>query len=225
MKYRIPLLHLILTCSLTFLLSNPLYSQPPNLTLVKKELIQYHDSGHYQQDLTKKIKLARQYIIQQALVNQHRKPQQKLALVLDIDETSLSNYEHMVKHNFNGNRFQIHKDILAADSPAIKPMLALYQDAIKHGVSVFFITGRSDEDRTVTENNLIKAGYKNWAGLYLRPNQYTYPSIIPFKSKARAMISQKGYTIIASIGDQYSDIRGGYAKKGFKLPNPYYYLP
>jgi hypothetical protein len=27
------------------------------------------------------------------------------------------------------------------------------------------------------------------------------------------------------LGDQNSDLTGGYAERGFKLPNPYYYLP
>nr|WP_226905556.1 HAD family acid phosphatase [Legionella antarctica] len=193
--------------------------------MVKKELIHYHDSGLYQQELTKKIQQAHQYIIREALANDQKKEQQKLALVLDIDETSLSNYDKMVKHGFTGTRAEIHREILGADSPVIKPMLALYQDAIKHGVNVFFVTGRGESERAATKRNLMKAGYKNWAGLYVRPDKYSSPSIIPFKSQTRAMISKQGFTIIASIGDQFSDIHGGYAKKGFKLPNPYYYLP
>jgi len=35
----------------------------------------------------------------------------------------------------------------------------------------------------------------------------------------------QGYDILLTIGDQYSDLKGGYADKGFKLPNPMYYLP
>lgn len=226
MKRRLRVLPLVLmTFGLSLVFSAPIYSEPPNLALVKKELIHYHDSGLYQEELTKKIQQAHQYIIQEALLNTQQKDQQKLALVLDIDETSLSNYDKMVKHDFTGTRAEIHKEILGADSPVIKPMLALYQDAIKHGIKVFFVTGRTESERSATENNLSKAGYKNWTGLYLRPSKYSASSIIPFKSQTREMISKQGYTIIASIGDQYSDIRGGYAKKGFKLPNPYYYLP
>lgn len=226
MKHKLTVLPRILTSfCLALIFSAPIYSEPPNLGLVKKEIIQYHDSGLYQQKLTNKIKQARHYIIQQALLNQKNKQHQKLALVLDIDETSLSNYDKMVKRDFTGTHAQIHKEILSADSPAIKPMLALYKEALKHGIKVFFVTGRMESERAATQNNLLKAGYKNWSGLYLRPNQYALPSIEPFKSKTRALISQKGYLIIASIGDQYSDIRGGYTIIGFKLPNPYYFLP
>lgn len=216
---------LLVASSLLFIFSAPVRSEPSNFTLLKKELVDYHDSGLYEQELTQKIEEARHYIIQQALSHQQEKTHQKLAVILDIDETSLSNYEKMLRGDFSVSSAEFHKEVQAANAPAIAPMLDLYQEIVKHGISVFFITGRYESEREVTQLNLTKAGYKNWAGLYLRPNEYSAPSIIPFKSGARAMISKQGYTIIAAIGDQYSDIRGGYTKKGFKLPNPYYYLP
>ncbi|CAM2955586.1 HAD family acid phosphatase [Legionella worsleiensis] len=216
---------IVLTLCLTLLCSTPLFSEPPNLSLVKKEVIAYHDSGLYYKDLERKIKQAQQYIIEQAAKHKNTQSTQKLALVLDIDETSLSNYDKMVVRDFVGTKDEIHQEIMAANAPVIKPMLSLYNTALKHGIKVFFVTGRVESERNATQINLTKAGYKNWAGLYLRPQEYSYPSIIPFKSKVRESITQKGYTIIASIGDQYSDIRGGFTEKGFKLPNPYYYLP
>ncbi len=198
------------------------WSEPPNLGLLKKNIIQYHDSGAYQQELTQVINKAHQYLIQQANASEKQK---KLALVLDIDETSLSNYKSIIHRDFTGNRRQIHKEIITADAPAIAPMLKLYNDARKHHIKVFFVTGRTSDERSATIKNLNNAGYHDWAGLYLRPLNYHDKSIIPFKSQARADITKKGYVILASIGDQYSDIKGGYAEKGFKLPNPFYYLP
>ena len=38
-------------------------------------------------------------------------------------------------------------------------------------------------------------------------------------------IAEQGYTVILSMGDQLSDLEGGYAERTFKLPNPVYYLP
>lgn len=226
MKHQLNLVQLLfISIALSFNLLNTSSAEPPNLTKIKKELIYYHDSGLYSQELTKKINEAQQYIMEQAQAHQRQTPNKKLAIVLDVDETSLSNYKYMVKHHFFATRSQIHRDIQAANSPVIKPMLALYQKAQRQGINVFFITGRFESERLATEHNLMKAGYKNWAGLYLRPDNYNLPSIVPFKSKMREMISKKGYTIIASIGDQCSDFRGGYVKRGFKLPNPYYYLP
>ena len=48
---------------------------------------------------------------------------------------------------------------------------------------------------------------------------------IQFKSGTRAYIESLGYDIVASFGDQFSDLLGGYADKTFKMPNPNYYLP
>lgn len=211
----------LLSLVLAFSFLTPSYSEPENLGLLTQKIKKYHDSGRYQQELTQAIEEARGYIIEQAKANKDK----KLALVLDIDETSLSNYDKMVTRNFVGTTQQIHDEILAGDAPVIEPMLSLYQEALKYGINVFFVTGRQESQRYATHKNLVAAGYTKWAGLYLRPNQYPNPSIIPFKAQSRKTISDKGYTIIASIGDQYSDIKGGYAQKGFKLPNPYYYLP
>lgn len=216
---------ILISFCLIFIFSTQGYSEPPNLSLARKEVKQYYDSGLYQKELEKQIKLAQDYIEKQVEENQNNNQPQKLALILDIDETSLSNYQKMVVRDFIGNHEQIHQEILAANSEVIKPMLTLYNSALKHGVKVFFVTGRQQSEREATKKNLIAAGYTGWSGLFLRPDNYSHPSIIPFKSKTRALIAKKGYTIIASIGDQYSDISGGYANKGFKLPNPFYYLP
>ncbi|TAL61145.1 MAG: acid phosphatase [Legionella sp.] len=205
------------------IIGKPSFAEPANLGLIRHEIRNYYNTGLYQQELTKKIHLAHQYIIQQAKQNQGQS--NKLALVLDIDETSLSNYQTMAKRDFVGSAQQIHSEIMAAKAPVIKPMLTLYKEAQQHGITVFFVTGRKESERNATQINLKKAGYSGWGGLYLRPDSYTYQSIIPFKSQSRAAITKQGYKIIATIGDQYSDIKGGYAQKGFKLPNPFYYLP
>lgn len=211
--------------SCTALFFSPVFAEPANLSLVKKEIQVYHDSGLYEKELAQVIAQARGYIVKEALANSQSRNPKKLAVVLDIDETSLSNYDKMVKRDFVANRDQLHKEILAADAPAIAPMLALYQDALKYGVKVFFVTGRPLSELKATRTNLLRAGFNHWAGLYLRPDTYRQPSITPFKTQARKSIVKQGYTVIASIGDQDSDLKGGFMQKGFKLPNPFYHLP
>jgi len=41
----------------------------------------------------------------------------------------------------------------------------------------------------------------------------------------RKQITEQGYSIVLNLGDQKGDLRGGYAEKAFKLPNPYYLVP
>jgi hypothetical protein len=68
---------------------------------------------------------------------------------------------------------------------------------------------------------------------YLNEPQFCGPQIaagqscptIQYKSGTRAYIESKGYKIVADIGDQFSDLLGGFAQRTFKMPNPNYYLP
>ena len=53
----------------------------------------------------------------------------------------------------------------------------------------------------------------------------TFASAADFKAPERRKIAERGYTIVLSLGDQESDLKGGYAERTFKLPNPVYYLP
>jgi acid phosphatase len=198
--------------------------EPTNLGLLKKEVVKYHDSGEYDKDLTKTIGKAEQYLqkrIQKAGVDN----KQKLAVVLDIDETSISNYKHMTELGFGGTHQDLDRTMGQGDDPAIPEALKLYHLAKANNVAVFFITGRGDNLRAITEKNLKDMGFNNWDGLYMRPADKQYPSIIPFKSSTRKMLEDKGYDIIISMGDQKSDLAGGYADATFKLPNPYYYIP
>ncbi len=209
--------------SLFLVHSSVAHCELQNLGVLKHQITHYYDSGRYASELKNTIDSAHQYIIQQSLAQKNSK--HRLALVLDIDETSITNADKILARDFMGNSKLIHMEIMKADSPAIKPMLKLYNDAKRHGLKVFFVTGRVEAERDATVKNLKKAGYSGWSGLYLRPANYKRKSIVPFKSQARADIIKKGYTVIATIGDQNSDIKGGYAQKGFKLPNPFYFIP
>ncbi len=197
--------------------------EPTNLATLRLNVKQYYHSGSYLNDAKAVVAKARKFINFQVKRLQNKR--HKIAIVLDIDETSLSNYSKMEARDFVADAEAIHREILAGDSPAIEPMLSLYKEAQRQGVAIFFVTGRTESEKLATIKNLKEAGYNKWSGLYMRPEKYSLNSIIPFKAQARRDITNLGYTIIASIGDQESDIKGGYALKGFKLPNPYYYIP
>lgn len=212
----------LISISLFFSLA---YAEPPNLSLLKKEVIQYHDSGAYSKDISSTVSAARKFLRQRVEQNQKEAHPQKLAIVFDIDETCLSNYNTMFRYGFSMNQKQLHAAITAADDPAITPVLQLFREANQKKVSIFFVTGRPDNELAATEKNLRSAGFTSWNGLFLKPLSYNKSSIVPFKAGTRAKIEKEGYTIVASIGDQYSDLQGGHAEKIFKLPNPYYFLP
>ncbi|MDF1757409.1 MAG: HAD family acid phosphatase [Legionellaceae bacterium] len=206
------------------LLSTKSFAEPVNLHAVKKELKSYHDSGNYLKEITKVANEADKYITQQANLNKKSQRPKKLGIVLDVDETSLSYYKHLIKHHYCYDPIASRDEILTANAPPIKPILTLYQNAIKNNVAVFFVTARKSYAQQATMRNLKVAGYNKWTGLYTRPSSYKKGSIQAFKAQTRAMLEEKGYTIIASIGDQDSDLNGGHAKRTFKLPNPYYHI-
>lgn len=219
------LLHTVFAIFCAFIIQNRSFAEPQNLSLLKKEIQNYHDSGQYEKELAQVVRQADHVIAQEVAMNAHRQHPKKLAIVLDIDETSLSNYPSIVRDDFTEDEEKVHRDLMAARGVVIQPMKAFYEHVLSEGVSIFFVTGRYESIRAQTIKNLKAAGYHDWTALYLKPNDYHQASVIPYKSKARETITRKGYTIIASIGDQESDLKGGYALHTFKLPNPYYYLP
>jgi acid phosphatase len=199
----------------------------PNLGKLKLRLLAYHDckgnQGCYETDLNHQSDLAIAFLDRRAA---RAKTGEKLALVLDIDETSLSNWAVEKQDDFG----YISKDwndwVSEKKAPAIAGTLRLYNDALKHGVAVFFITGRGEAQRAATAENLKTAGYHDWAGLALRGPHPATQTTTEYKSGERQKIVDAGYKIILSVGDQISDLNGTpQAELSVKLPNPFYYIP
>lgn len=213
----------LLAAGLVFSLSNVIAAEPQNIAVVKQALIQYHDSGAYDKDMNAIMKSAMQTLKQRVAENKSNK--KKLAIILDIDETSLSNYNDMRHLNFGGTIEQIQLAEDQGQDPAIESTLKLYQYAKAHQIAVIFITGRHENEREATARNLQTAGYENWDGLILRDGEYTKSPAAVYKTAMRKKLTKEGYDIILNIGDQTSDLEGGYADKTYKLPNPYYFIP
>jgi predicted secreted acid phosphatase len=193
--------------------------EPKNLYALKQEINAYVDSGEYGKDLLKVAGEANAYLIKR--IPRGSKDNKKLAIVFDIDETTLSNLRH-IRENDYGYLPKIW-DSWVADgmAPAIQPVQIVYDTAVRGGVEVFFITGRKVSDAPGTEKNLRAVGYEKWVKIHYKPNESKETSRA-FKIGVRRQIEADGYVIIANIGDQTSDLLGGHAEKTFKLPNPFY---
>ena len=178
---------------------------------------------------------------------------ENLAIVLDIDETALSNLPQIFEGDIYGSEKNIacprltgHPDSNEAGCShvtwqglgqdlAIEPTLALYREARLHGVTVFFITGRSQRDYTninsdkpileITKTNLVKAGYDKGFCLFIKNQRSSDDSLNDcdavavdlkkdtsdtgaFKRDIRNAIQQAHYTIIVNVGDQLNDLSG-----------------
>ncbi len=205
-------------------------SQPSNVGDAKLAATAYHNSGAYARDLGLVAADASIWIEQRA-------PQvSRPALVLDIDDTALSNWEVIKANDFgrviSGQCIALPEgpcgwaawDLLGR-APVIAPTLHLFQRARALGVAVFFITGRPESQRVATEGNLRAAGYDGYAALHMVPEGASFASAAAFKAPLRAAIERDGYSIIANMGDQPSDLTGGHAERTFLLPNPFYRIP
>ncbi|CAN5657373.1 HAD family acid phosphatase [soil metagenome] len=165
-----------------------------------------------------------------ALVALHKaSPQkaEKMAIVLDIDETSLSSYCEEKREDYGFIPAMFNTWIVSPEaSIPIPGTLRLFNHARSLGIEVFFLTGRAHEMTEATAHNLTTAGYKDWKGLILRADSEKTTATTEYKAAARARITAQGYHLILNMGDQWSDLNGSpKADLNVKLPNPYYYLP
>jgi predicted secreted acid phosphatase len=174
------------------------------------------------------------------------------AIVLDVDDTSVLTYEYDANNDF-GFIPSINAQYVTHGFPQVYGMPRLVRKAQSLGYTVFFITGRPDAQHADTVANLqgrelnngatypiVTAGSLSPQGdnLFTKPaDPATRPylncnadgvpacSTVEYKSGTRAFIESQGFDIVANFGDQFSDLNGGSADRGFKIPNPMYFLP
>lgn len=155
------------------------------------------------------------------------------ALIFDIDDTTLTTYDYEIYSNFVYNPTTNADFVNDAVFPATPGMVGLVSWARDHGYTVFFLTGRPETQRTGTLTNLTNQGYAPVSAKTFLKDQ-TLPwltSCTPtcsseqYKTLTREHLEDTGYDVVANLGDQYSDLRGGFADKTVKIPNPMYFLP
>ena len=208
----------------------PKYPQQGTLNLgTIKDLLRDYHQKYYDMDLAAVFESAQRYVEQNA--DKVKKP----ALVLDIDETSLTNWPNLLADDFGfvadgtcdalpAGPCGFNQWILKSSAKAIKPARKLFYAARAKGVAVIFITGRPNKQRDATILNLDHAGFEGWTELRTRPDRDDLLTVQEFKTAERTKVEAEGYTIIANVGDQMSDIDGEHSGCRFKVPNPFYFI-
>ncbi|WP_217559633.1 HAD family acid phosphatase [Streptomyces sp. GbtcB6] len=156
------------------------------------------DYATWQQDCQTVMDQALPYLKQRIAAAE---PGEKQAIVFDIDNTTLET-------DFG----------FSYPQPANKPVLNVARYAQEHGVSLFFVTARPGIIYLPTEYNLEHDGYQV-SGLYVRGFLDLFKDVAAYKTAQRVDIENKGYDIIANIGNSATDLSGGHADKTFKLPD------
>jgi len=157
------------------------------------------DYATWQRDVQDVIDEATPYITQRTA----HADGQKLALVFDIDNTTLETDFH---------------PWYALPTPAVKASLELARYAHSRGVDIFFVTARPGIIYSETKWNLKTVGYPV-SGLYVRDLPDLFDEVSDYKTSKRAQIESLGYTIIANVGNNTTDLVGGHAERTFKLPD------
>ncbi|MGD8780506.1 MAG: HAD family acid phosphatase [Ignavibacteria bacterium] len=188
-----------------------------NLSISKKEVQQYYDSGSYGLEMANVIDDAINKFNDIELTG-------KPAAVFDVDETTLSNYPYIKSINYGYFSEGWHKWVLQEDAEAILQTKKLYDYLVEKGVGIIFLTGRNYKEYNATLNNLKAQGYEVFDTLICRQKDELKLKATEYKPAKRKEMTEKGYNIIINVGDQWSDLEGGYSKLDIKLPNYLYMI-
>ena len=209
---------LLFTLSLTFslLLLSCTEEKPVNLSVSREEVKEYYESGKFDKELDEVINEAKNEFNQMDIKNNS-------VVIFDVDETALDNYGLAEQMGF-GYVYEMNKKWNAEmKAPAIPPVKELYDFLLSKGAKIIFLTGRNFPEYEVTYQNLKSTGYSVFDTLITQIGDEKKMKAKDFKSSKRIWLTEQGYEIIGTIGDQWSDLEGLYHGIQVKIPN-YLYL-
>lgn len=214
MKYFFSIL-LILTLNFISCSSNQLV----NLRTAKDIVKDYYESGKFDEEMDAVIKDAKEKFDKFEV---KKSAKGESVVVFDVDETALNNYGLAKQMDF-GYVYDLNKkwnEELKA--PAIEQTKDLYFYLLNKGIKVIFLTGRNSSEYDVTYKNLLQAGYTGFDTLLTQREDEQDLKSMEFKSKKRVELTQKGYQIVGTVGDQWTDLNGPYSGIQIKIPNYLY---
>ena len=207
---------LTLILSLTLFFSCEKNEKPVNLSIAKKEVKQYYDSGEFDKELDGVIEEAKKEFNKIEFKN-------NFVVIFDVDETALDNYGLAEEMGF-GYVYEMNKKWNAEmKAPAIPQVKELYAFLLLKGAKIIFLTGRNFPEYECTFQNLKNAGYKSFDTLITQIGDEKKMKNKEFKSSKRVWLTKHGYEIVGTVGDQWSDLEGEYHGIQVKIPN-YLYL-
>lgn len=188
-----------------------------NLDFIKEEIAAYYESGEFDKEVDKIISDAIKDFESVAI-------EESTAVVFDIDEAALSNYQVKKETDFGYIPSIWDEWVKEAKAPAIPSVKRLYDFLIQKKMRIIFITGRKDYQYDPTIRNLHSAGYIQFDTLIVRMNDEYHQKAIEFKSGKREALTARGYKIAGTVGDQWSDLKGSFHGIQVKIPNYIYHI-
>ena len=192
-------------------------TKPVNLTVAREEVKEYYESGKFDKELAGVIKEAKE-----KFANLEVKPNS--VVIFDVDETALDNYGLAKEMGF-GYVYKMNKEWNSEmKSPAITGVKDLYDYLLRRGFKIIFLTGRNFSEYKVTYENLKNAGYTQFDTLITQREDELKLKSTEFKSSKRVELTDKGYDIVGTVGDQWSDLDGPDNGIQIKIPNYLYQI-
>ncbi|CAN5445516.1 hypothetical protein BH11ACT8_BH11ACT8_20540 [soil metagenome] len=171
------------------------------------------------------------------------------AVVFDVDDTLLWNYDFedgATNFNFDPavNTTWVTQHLFVK----VPGMPQLLRDLVDRGYALYGVTGRGASQENDTIANLDEQGFTldgtpTGTPMFTNDTMYTKDvanqpwvdcsadgitpacSTVEYKALTRDHIaSTDGVDIMLNVGDQWSDLEGGYADDWVKVPNPTYFL-
>ena len=206
---------IVLILSFFLIVSCGEQEKPENLTIARKNVKEYYESGRFYTEVEDVVKEAEKEFDKIKIKNNS-------AVVFDVDETALDNYALAKSMGF-GYVYKMNKEWNAEmKSPALKPVKELYDYLLERGVHIIFLTGRNFTEYEATYQNLKNVGYTVFDTLITQIGDETKMKSRDFKSSKRVFLTNEGYDIIGTVGDQWSDLRGEDHGIQVKIPNYLY---
>ena len=184
----------------------------PNLSSVRNEIEFYYESGGYSKETEKVVDNAIDKFMSV-------EADDSTVVVFDIDDTALSYYKLSKRIQFGYVPELWDKWIDTATVPAIPQVKKLYDFLVARGFRIIFLSGRKDYNYPGTIRNLDSAGYTKFDTLIVKNKDEYNLSALKYKSIKREKLTAKGYEIIGTVGDQWSDLKGPDHGIQVKIPN------
>jgi predicted secreted acid phosphatase len=191
--------------------------KPVNLSVAREIVKEYYESGKFDEELDEVIREAKDKFSKVEFT-------ENSVVIFDVDETALDNYDLAKEMGF-GYVYKMNKKWNSEmKSPAIETVKHLYDYLLARGFKIIFLTGRNFPEYEVTYKNLKQAGYTQFDTLITQREDELSLNSTEFKSSKRVELTEKGYNIVGTVGDQMSDLEGYYHGIQVKIPNYLYQI-
>ena len=186
-----------------------------NLRVAKDSVKEYYESGKYDEEMNKIFNDAKDQINNIRIDNNS-------AVIFDVDDTALSNYEISKKLDFGYDYTIVQDWVMSAKLPAIKQTKGFFDFLKSKNIKRIFLTSRNFDEYDATYKNLVDQGYTGFDTLIVRSKSDKDLGSQKFKTRERENLTKAGYEIIATVGDQWTDLNGGFSGIKIKVPNYLY---